>query len=319
VPTGWKGTLPANVERVETPTPTVWIMGRTFTEGPKDYDNVHKIQDGFTLTPLSQWGRPYVPPATSPTDPSIDDKTPPLVQVQKLDGVAMLTRLAELMKKYPPHPNDYPILFRMRAFGLFPGYSFDPTKLDAATLVAINTGATQAQQELTARIKRLGKLVNGWSILTDTVGTYGTAYEQRAAIALGGLGANLPEDAIYPTAFLDGDNKPLSGANRYAIHFDKGQTPPADAFWSITMYDEQGFQVPNPIDRFAIGDRDALAKNADGSIDLWVQADSPGKPKESNWLPAPKGAPFALTMRIYSPRAEAVNGVWSPPKVRRVP
>lgn len=317
VPPGWKGTLPAGLDRVETPTPLVWVMGRTQTNGPADYENVHEVQDGFRITPLSQWGKSYTPPAESPVDPQVDGKTSPLVTVSQMDGVTMLTRLAELMKVHPPHPNDYPILFRMRAFGLEPGTSFDPSALDPATIATINAAAKEALEALEARVKRIGTRVNGWSVLTDGTGTYGTSYEQRAVIALAGLGANLPEDAIYPTAFVDGAGKPLASPMRYVVHFDEGKLPPANAFWSITMYDDQGFQVPNPIDRFAIGDRDPLAFNPDGSLDVWVQPESPGKGKESNWLPAPRSGPFALTMRIYSPRPEALDGTWQPPAVRR--
>ena len=102
------------------------------------------------------------------------------------------------------------------------------------------------------------------------------------------------------------------------LHFDNGKLPPADAFWSITIYDKDGFQVPNPINRFAIGDRDKLSFNADGSLDIYVQAAPPGKDKESNWLPAPKNAPFQPTLRIYSPRPEVADGTWAPPPIRRV-
>jgi len=187
-----------------------------------------------------------------------------------------------------------------------------------AFATAINAAAKDTLQEMPEAMKRIGKLVNGWNVLTENVGTYGTSYEQRALIALGGLGANLPEDAIYPTAFVDAAGQPLHGANKYVAHFDKGKTPPANAFWSITMYDKDGFQVPNPIDRFAVGDRDKLTFNADGSLDIYVQAESPGKDKESNWLPAPKDAPFAPSMRIYSPRPEVADGSWAPPGFQRV-
>jgi len=162
-----------------------------------------------------------------------------------------------------------------------------------------------------------GDKVNGWNIGRENMGTYGTSYLRRANIAFGGLGANLPEDAVYPVAFIDGDGNTLTGANKYVLHFEKGQTPPANAFWSVTMYDKDGFQVPNPINRFAIGDRDKLAFNPDGSLDIYVQADSPGKDKEANWLPAPKGE-FQPTMRIYSPRPEVLDGSWSPPPFKRV-
>jgi hypothetical protein len=315
---GWSGTLPDGMTKIVAPTPAIWILGRTQTNGPADYDNVHKIQNGYKLVPLSQWGKDYAPPQNMPVDASVDDKTPPAVQVNKLDGMTMLTRLAALMSKYPPHANDYPILFRMRALGIEPGKPFDAAKLDAATVATINKAARDALEDLPRGMRKMGKLENGWNVLTENVGTYGTSYRQRAIIALGGLGANLPEDAIYPTAFVDATGEPLSGANKYLLHFDKGQTPPANAFWSITMYDQDGFQIPNPINRFAIGDRDKLAFNPDGSLDIHVQADSPGADKETNWLPAPKNAPFQPTMRIYSPRYSVVDGTWVPPGFQKV-
>ena len=313
---GWKGKLPKGVELIQAPTSRVWVMGRTQTNGPADYDAVHKVQDAYTLTPLSRWGRRPSPANDVPIDAAIDNTTPPLVQVNKLSGVEMLARLAELLKKYPPHAEDYPILMRLQALGLVPGQTFDVKKLDPITVQAINDGAKEALADMQRSISKLGTVTNGWTFTTQNIGTYGTSYKQRAIIAMAGLGANLPEDAVYPTAFVDGNGQRLSGANHYVLHFDKGQLPPADAFWSITLYDKDGFQVANPIDRFAIGDRDGLAFNVDGSLDIYVQSDSPGADKQANWLPAPKDGPFALTMRIYSPRREVLDGTWSPPPVK---
>ncbi len=317
VPSGWSGALPDGVNKIVAPTPVIWILGRTQTNGPADYANVHKVQDGYRLTPLSQWGKEYTPPKNISIDASADDKTPPLIQVNKLDGVAMLTRLADLLSKYPPHPNDYPILFRLRALGIEPGKPFDAAKLDPATISIINKAAKDALEYMPVAMTRNGDKVNGWNIGRENMGTYGTSYSQRANIALGGLGCNLPEDAVYPVSFVDGEGKPLSGANKYILHFEKGKLPPAGAFWSVTMYDKDGFQVPNPINRYAIGDRDKLTFNADGSLDIHVQADSPGKDKEANWLPAPKDS-FQPTMRIYSPRTEVLNGSWAPPPFKKV-
>lgn len=318
VPPGWKGQLPDGVSRIETPTSLIWMMERTQTNGPSDYDHVHAIQDGLKLTPLAQWGKDYTPPSASPTDASIDGKTPPLEQVFKLDGVQFFTRLATLMKTYPPHGNDYPILFRARALGFEPGKDFDTSTLDAATVAAINAGAKDAQADMIKTVKTIGFRVNGWSLLTDNVGTYGTSYRQRAVVALSGLGANLPADAVYPTAFNDSNGKPLDGASRYVLHFAKGNLPPANAFWSITMYDDEGFQVPNPINRFAIGDRDHLKFNLDGSLDIYVQSSSPGSSRQSNWLPSPRSGTFALTLRVYWPRPEMLAGTWQPPAVQRL-
>ena len=312
---GWSGSLPSGMDKSVAPTPVFWILGRTQTNGPADYANVHKVQDGYKLTPLSQWGKDYTPPQNTQTDAADDNKTPPKEQAEALDGVAVLSRLAVLLGRYPPHPNDYPMLFRLRALGIEPGKPFEPSRLDAATLASINAAGKEALQALAQSGAKVGKVVNGWTIAAENVGTYGTSYQRRAVVALLGLGANLPEDAVYPTAWVDEAGQPPNGANKYVLHFDKGKLPPANAFWSITMYDDKGFQIPNPLDRFALGDRDRLTLNADGSLDIYLQTDSPGKDKEANWLPAPKGV-FAPSMRIYSPRPEATDGTWVPPPLK---
>lgn len=316
---GWNGALPDGVVKIAAPTSVIWILGRTQTNGPADYDNVHKVQDGYKLTPLSQWGKTAVASTSVPIDPAIDNKTPPLVQVNKMDGVAVLGRLAELMVKHPPHANDYPILFRMRQLGFEVGKPFDAAKLDPALVKTINTAAKDALVDLEQSGKSgagIGLHVNGWFYQTSTVGTYGTAYKLRGMATLIGLGVNLPEDAVYPASFVDGDGKPYNGANRYVLHFDKGKLPPAEAFWSVTLYDKDGFQAPNALSRFALGDRDKLTFNADGSLDIYIQNDRPGADKESNWLPAPTGE-FNLAMRLYSPRRDALDGPWTPPPVKK--
>jgi len=152
---------------------------------------------------------------------------------------------------------------------------------------------------------------------TDTMGVYGNYYLKRAIVTQLGLGANLPEDAIYPLNLFDDTGKPLDGANKYTIHFDKGATPPVNAFWSITLYDGEGFQVANGLNRFALSSYFPFKTGADGSLDLYFQNESPGKDREANWLPAPKGA-FNLTMRLYGPRFEALTGKWNPPAITKV-
>jgi hypothetical protein len=159
--------------------------------------------------------------------------------------------------------------------------------------------------------------VNGWQMNTDTMGVYGNYYLKRAIVALLGLGANLPEDAVYPLNIGDADGKPLTGTNKYVLHFAKNEIPPAKAFWSVTLYDKDGFPTANDLNRNAIGDRDALKLNADGSLDLYIQHASPGAEKESNWLPAPAGD-FNLTMRVYSPKSEVTDGRWAPSAVQRL-
>ena len=145
-------------------------------------------------------------------------------------------------------------------------------------------------------------------------GVYGNYYLKRAIIAQLGLGANLPEDAIYPVNLADEAGKPLDGAGAYVIHFEKGATPPVNAFWSITLYDPEGYQVANALNRFAVSSWMPFKYDPDGSLDLYFQNASPGADKEANWLPAPKG-PFNLTMRLYAPKSDALTGRWNPPPV----
>jgi hypothetical protein len=223
---------------------------------------------------------------------------------------------AELLKLHPPHITDQPIIAQMRRIGIEPGKSFDITKLDPAVQKALETVPQDAQQLLKWKLPTLARVANGWSMNTDTMGVYGNYYLKRALITQYGLGANLPEDAIYPANLADDTGKPLDGANKYTIHFDKAAMPPVDAFWSITLYDEEGFQVANSLNRFAVSNWMPFKFNADGSLDLYFQNESPGADSEANWLPAPKG-PFNLTMRLYAPKSDALTGKWNPPPVVR--
>lgn len=313
---GWKGKLPDGVTRIDAPTPYVWLIGRTQTNGPEDYPAVHKVQDGYGITPLSQWGKKPTP-ATAKIDPGVDMKTPPLVQVNTMPAKTYYTYAAELLRVNPPHPTDQPILARMKRIGLEAGKGLDFDRLDPAVRQALEAAPADGLKAMREKVPTLARVVNGWQMNTDSMGVYGNFYLKRAIVAMVGLGANLPEDAIYPLLVADADGKPLDGGHKYLVHFDKSELPPVNAFWSITMYDGEGFQAANPINRFAIGDRDRLQFNADGSLDILIQHDSPGPGKESNWLPAPKG-PLGVTLRLYAPKTAALDGHWAPPAVKRV-
>ena len=324
-PAGWRSDLrdrvidefklPKDTQRIDAPTPYVWIIGRTKTDGPPDYEAVHKVQAGYEITPLSQWGATGRP-AEVTIDPSVDMKTPPKVQVDTMPAGRYFAYAAELLKLHPPHVTDQPIVARMRRIGFDPGHPFDPDTVDPVVRKALEGAPADAQQLMRWKVPTLARVVNGWSMNTDTMGVYGNYYLKRAIVAQLGLGANLPEDAIYPQNLADESGKPLDGANRYTIHFDKETIPPVGAFWSITLYDADGFQVANPLNRFAVSSWMPFVYNADGSLDLRVQTESPGRDREANWLPAPKGS-FNLTMRLYAPRAEALTGKWSPPTVTK--
>jgi hypothetical protein len=310
---GWKGSLPQGVERIETPTPTCWIIVRTQTNGPKDYEAVHKVQDGYRLTPLSQWGK-EAKPVEAKVDPSVN-MSAPLDQVNSMDGVKFFTYAAELMKTQPPHLTDWSILARLKRLGIEPGKSIDIGKADPVVKAALEAAPKAGMKRMKDKLPTLARVVNGWQMNTDTMGVYGDYYLKRAVVALVGLGANHAEDAVYPLNIVADDGKPMVGENKYLLHFNKEELPPAAAFWSITMYDAEGFQTANPINRFAIGDRDSLKYNADGSLDIYIQHESPGADKESNWLPAPTGR-LGVTMRLYAPKVEVLEGRWNPPAVK---
>ena len=316
---GWRGTVPAGMQLIKSPTNLAWILGRTQTNGPEDYAAVHAIQDGYTLVPLSQYGKPYAPPAGS-FDASVDMKTPPVEQVRHMSSAQFFGALARLLKDNPPTASEAPIVQRLARIGIVPGRPFDPDRLDPAMAKALEPAVQLAMARLQEVQKGAGKPVNGWRIPPSNLGNYGTDYGTRAVIALIAFGANLPADAVYPTAYVDADGHALNGANRYVLHFDAGQTPPVKAFWSVTMYDADSFFVDNPINRYALSSWMPLQKNADGSIDLRIQHDSPGATLESNWLPAPTGV-FNLTLRMYWPNEVApsiTDGSWQPPPVKRV-
>jgi len=167
-------------------------------------------------------------------------------------------------------------------------------------------------------LSEAGTIVNSWGILLPPIGTYGTDYFRRAVIAYGGLGANVIEDAFYPQAYTDEDGNPFISSEKYILHFKKDEIPRVRAFWSLTMYNDKNFFTDNPIDRYAIGDRDELKFNDDGSLTLYIQRESPGKDKEGNWLPAPKSGGFSMSLRLYWPKPEALDGTWKPPAVRRI-
>ena len=158
---------------------------------------------------------------------------------------------------------------------------------------------------------------HGWRIPLN-LGVYGTDYPLRALVTLMGYGANVPADAAYPMAWFDADGQKLNGANRYVLHFDKANMPPVEIFWSVSLYTDKFFYHQNPLKRYALGDRDSLKFNEDGSLDIYVQNENPGADKESNWLPAPPDG-FWLVMRLYHPGAAVLNNEWVPPSMNRLP
>jgi hypothetical protein len=297
----------------------VWILGRTYCTGtPEDYKAVHALQDQYVLVPLSAYGKPYTAPAGK-VNPKTDMKTPVREQVNKMSAGAYFKLLAKLMKDNPPAKDDAPMVEKLAKIGVVPGQDFDIGKLDPTVAKGLERAPKAGQEKIMAQFKTIGVFVNGWEVFTKT-GIYGTNYADRAFVTAIGLGANRPQDAVYPTSTVDAEGKKYSGANKYVMHFPKGQTPPAKGFWSLTMYNAEYFFVDNPLNRYTVSSRFQFKYNEDGSLDLYIQNESPGKDKESNWLPAPKGE-FVLMLRLYWPQEtnpSIINGTWQPPAVKMV-
>jgi hypothetical protein len=319
----WKGTLPPHVERIDCPTNTAWLLGRTQTNGAADYDFVHAIQGGYKLVPLGQYVAAHSSDAQT-SEPSLPLSTvmalqarrgaaPPPVQVEHMSAVEFFRLFTELLKRNPPHHGDEPMMRQLSQLGITPGQPFQPEKLGAERLKAMEEGAQAASSFLVNLEKQgppLGK--TGWSV-PGKYGSYGTDYRTRALTGRYALAALPPQEAVYLSCFHDVVGA-LNGAKRYTMHFEKNGIPPVQAFWSLTLYDEHGYFIPNPIKRFAIGDRDPLKFNKDGSLDLYIQHDAPGVDKQSNWLPAPEGN-FNLFLRMYWPSEDVISGRWTPPPV----
>ena len=312
----WKGQLPDGVEIIRCPTAHGWLLVRSQTDSAADYANVHVFQDGFSATPLSNVGR-TVPLSPAPVDPAIA-KVPPPMQVDAMTPATFFSIFADVTAMNSPHANDYPVIQRMRQLGLRPGQKFELASQTAAVQLACASASTSARERIRSAGKISGVPGNGWRINLTAMGTYGTDYVRRAAVAKYGLGGIGVEDAVYPNAAADSDGRPLDSALRYAMHFAKPDLPPARAFWSLTMYDQKQYFTENAIGRYAIGDRDPLVYNSDGSLDLHIQRDNPGAGLSANWLPAPQSGRFSMNLRLYWPETRVLDGAWFPPPIRCV-
>lgn len=319
---GFTGALPAGLTQIKAPTNMVWILGRTYCDGTQeDYAAVRALQDRYALAPLSAYGRPHIPPKGA-LDPGVDMNTAVREQVNALSAEDFFTLLGRLMAANPPAGHDAPMPATLARLGIWPpansgAAAFDAGRLDPALRERLATLPQDAYRRILAYGNRGDALVNGWLVRTN-LGRFGTDYMLRAMTTALGIGANLAEDAVYP-AYVGAGQK-LQGANSYVLRFEKGQLPPVEGFWSLTMYTKQYFFVDNPLKRYTISQRDRLITNPDGSVDIYLQKHSPGKDKEANWLPAPEGQ-MNPVLRLYWPKStppSVLDGSWSPPAVVRV-
>ncbi len=320
---GWRGDVPPGMKQIKCATRYMVILGRTYADGTdQDYAVVNALQDQYKIVPLSAYGKPYdyqAPPVN--TNPGFSMTDGPQSVILNMDTSTYFNMMARLMGgAAPPALEDAPMLARMTKIGLIPGQTFDIAKLDPSTQAALKDLGKAALQRIEANKDSLGAKVNGW-VVTKGLGVYGTDYMKRAVVAAFGWPANLPQDAVYPYTEVDSEGRTLSGENKYRLIFAKGETPPVNGFWSITMYeiDKGWWFVPNPLNKFTVSLRDNPIYNPDGSLTLFFQNGSPGKDKEANWLPAPKGN-FVAMLRMYWPNENApsvLSGTWKPPALEK--
>lgn len=330
----WRGEVPAGLTLLRAPTDLVWLIDRIQTNGAADYATVHAIQDRSALRPLADWqagqagqagqAAPAAPgPAAPAWQPAAGRLPAPPLLMQQMSSAEFFTRLAALLADNPPTPADAPMLATLARLGIAPGKPLEWSWLDRAGIglgrwLADGLVARAIAQPRANPSAHPGAPAPGWATPPANLGAYGVDYKTRAAVARVGLGANLPADAIYPNTRVDARGDALDGSRRYRLHFERGQLPPVNAFWSITAYGSDELLIDNALNRYALGDRDPLAYNADGSLDLYIQADAPAADRQPNWLPVRRGAAFLLNARLYWPKPAALGGTWTMPAVERV-
>jgi hypothetical protein len=314
---GWSGTPPANIKKVlQSSTRYAWVLSEMAANGPQDFPKIHALQDLLKITPLSSWGKPYTPPSNVPVDPTVDKTATPYDQVRLMTGEMFFKILAMLLKDNPPYPADTKMIGRLKRLGVEPGKEFDLSKLDPAVRKGINKAPAEVWKKFVTGPFEIDA-PNGW-INVLNIARFGTDYRTRAFVACSGLLGGLKEDIIYPSTHVDGDGWALDGAHKYVMHWDKADLVLSqNNVWSLSQYREN-FYVRNPIERYQIGSGMPLKHNPDGSLDIYIQANSPGPDRESNWLPLPPSGMVNLTIRIYNPKPETLNPAYKFPPVKRV-
>lgn len=312
---GWQGSLPQGMEVIVSPTPYVWVRGLIQCNGTSEYAEVNQTQKTFRIIPLSQWnGGQDIARTQSQTarDTTILLQEP----VDKWPATKFFKYATELMKLHPPHNTDWSLIASMKRIGVEVGRDFNFEKLDPAVQQSLEKASAVAHKLIVDRIPSLSHVINNWSVATDILGVYGNAYLKRAVVAMANLGTNQPQDTIYLTSNSDNEDKPLKGENKYILTFTQENLPPVSAFWSLTVYDIHGFLASSSADHFTIRSKDVMNFNILGSLEIYIQHNTPGLTREANWLATPDG-PFQVVLRLYAPRLAVLDGTWIPPMIKR--
>ena len=317
LPPRFRGALPTGLRSIRSPTRLVWLLGRTLVDGPADIPAAKAVMAGYSLTPLTVWasGRRNTPIV-------LDDFPPRLARLVVPKGLAFYDALGENLREDPPPRRDRCALRAFAAVGIGrgrrPSAEIGSPLLRGALRAATHSGSRLIDRAVDRADRYSRRRNRGWLLPGAYVGRFGRNYLARAVVTRVGLGANTREEALYPIAFRDSKGRRLTGRHRYVVRFRRRELPPVRAFWSLTVYDREGFLVRNPIDRYSVGDRTrGLHRGRGGSLTLYVQHSAPAGRRRSNWLPAPRGR-FRLMLRLYEPRRSALTGRWRPPPVRRV-
>ncbi len=309
------GELPLGIDSVvKSPTNMVWLIGRIQTNSIEDVVNVGKIQAKMALTPMKAWqsGERFY---GVNRNLKLKETAVPMSIVDNMDAQTFFSQLNKLMGEQLPLAADTPELAKFAHLNISPGKDFQLDSLGMIQRWAVEKAIPLTIVKILQAVGARDANKQGWNIIHD-LGHYGTNYRLRTVIARFGLGALPAEEAIYPSTSVDSDGQPYDGNNNYVLHFSADKIPPVHAFWSLSMYDSEGYFVENEIDRYAIGDRSGLQFNKDGSLDLYIQHLPPNQ-GTSNWLPAP-AEKFKLLLRLYMVDKTYLNGEWTPPGVHKI-
>ncbi|HEX7323554.1 MAG TPA: DUF1254 domain-containing protein [Mycobacterium sp.] len=309
------GALPDGVHEYRLPTDAGWMIGRIQVNGPEDVPNVVAIQKQMTAVPLGAYGTAYTPARNTDLHPDWPKDQEVAKYIHDLTPQQYWDLYYSSLSHTQTRPGDGALLDKLAGIGWSPDKKLDLSALPDAERARWERPWPKALSQIEVDLGNQD--VNGWKIARSDIGDYGTNYAARAVVAHGGLGANLPQDAIYPATRVDDAHAQLRAGNAYLLHFDADKAPPVKGFWSLTLYDERGFFAENPINRYAVRG-EHLARNPDGSTDIYIQRENPGSARQSNWLPAPESGDFNLMLRLYWPAQTVIDGTWNPPAVTSV-
>ena len=310
----FKGEVPEGMVEVKIPTSIGWLLGRTICYGPDDLDNIYRIQSQMDAKTLSVWKSGGEMPKGK-YDPANDGV--PIRMAFEQGPKVFFNRVNAMMVDNPPYPEDKPLLDRIAAIGVGPGLSFDPEVLGA-------NGGEKWRDMIKGLTQKLVSITDGFQLqnrsfkfLGDPISRFGTEYDYRCLVAIGGFGANPVDVAVYMKSGFDDAGNVLNGKNNYIMHIEAGQMPPVKdkGFWSITAYGDDDFLIDNPIDRYSVSDRTPFEKNSDGSVDIYIQKDKP-QGHEANWLPV-LGEGFHLFLRVYRPEDAVLDCSWKAPSIKK--